>query len=132
MALILTIDDSSTTRMAIRKIVKAEGHDVMEATNGREGLEIVANHTPDCIVLDLIMPEVEGMEVLKVLYERGSKIPVIILTADIQEIVREECLEMGATAFISKPMKVEELINEIRRILDFKKEVSNGPDPRSN
>ena len=122
MALILIVEDSSTMRKAIRKIVKAEGHDTLEAPDGREGLEIAATHAPDCILLDLIMPEVDGLEVLKALRERGSKIPVIVLTADIQEIVRKECLELGATAFINKPLIGSRLLDTIQEVLGFKEE----------
>ena len=132
MALILIVEDSSTMRKAIRKIVKAEGHDTLEAPDGREGLEIAATHAPDCILLDLIMPEVDGLEVLKALRERGSKIPVIVLTADIQEIVRKECLELGATAFINKPLIGNKLLDTIQKALGFKEEVSNEPDTRPN
>ena len=132
MALILIVDDSSTMRKAIRKIVKAEGHDTLEAPDGREGLEIAATHAPDCILLDLIMPEVDGLEVLKALRERGSKIPVVVLTADIQEIVRKECLELGATAFINKPLIGNKLLDTIQKALGFKEEVSNEPDTRPN
>ena len=132
MALILIVDDSLTMRRAIRKIVKAEGHDTLEAPDGREGLEIAATHTPDCILLDLIMPEVDGLEVLKALRERGSKIPVIVLTADIQEIVRKECLELGATAFINKPLIGIKLLDTIQKALGFKEEVSNELDTRPN
>ena len=132
MALILIVDDSSTMRKAIAKVVKAEGYNTLEAADGREGLEIAATHAPDCILLDLIMPEVDGLEVLKALRERGSKIPVVVLTADIQEIVRKECLELGATAFINKPLIGNKLLDTIQKALGFKEEVSNEPDTRPN
>ncbi len=117
MALILIIDDSSITRKAIRKVVKAAGYEAIEAADGKEGLVATAQK-PDCIVLDLIMPVVGGIEVLKALRNRKSKIPVIVLSADIQEIVREECLELGAKAFINKPMIRHDLNDAIKKVLD--------------
>ncbi len=118
MALILIIEDSSSTRKAIRKVVKAAGYDSIEAADGKEGL-IATAQKPDCIVLDLIMPNVGGIEVLKALRNRKSKIPVIVLSADIQEIVREECFELGAKAFMNKPMIRHELHSKIKKVLDL-------------
>ncbi|OEU67750.1 MAG: hypothetical protein BA863_12825 [Desulfovibrio sp. S3730MH75] len=132
MALILVVDDSSTMRKAITKVLKEGGHNTLEGADGRKGLEIAAIHAPDCILLDLIMPEVDGLGVLKTLREQGSKIPVIVLTADIQEIVRKECLELGATAFINKPMIGPELLKTIRKVLGLKEETSNEPYTRSD
>ncbi len=132
MALILIIDDSSTTRNVIRKLVKKDGHETLEAADGQKGLEIVSDNKPDCIVLDLIMPEIDGFGVLKTLRNRDSKIPVIILSADIQEIVRKECLELGASAFINKPLIKRELRKTISKVLGLEKENSNDVDTRSN
>ncbi len=117
MALILIIDDSPSTRKAIRKVVKDAGYDSIEAADGKEGL-IATAQKPDCILLDLIMPEVDGIEVLKALRNQNSEIPVIVLSADIQEIVREECLELGAKAFINKPMLRHDLHDTIKRVLE--------------
>lgn len=128
MALILIIDDSYTARRTIGKTLKNEGYETMEAANGREGLEVAAANKPDCILLDLIMPEVDGFEVLRSLRALGSETPVIVLTADIQKIVREECLDLGATAFINKPPTRNELSNTIRKALDPRERVSNGLD----
>ena len=125
MALILIVDDSKTTRNAVRKVLKHEGHETLEAANGEEGLELAAAHGPDCIVLDLIMPRMDGFEVLKALHKKGSNIPVIVLSADIQEIVREDCLKLGADAFINKPLKGDELLGTIDNVLGLKKETSN-------
>ena len=132
MALILIIDDSSTTRNAIRNLAKADDHETLEAENGQKGLEIIADQNPDCIILDLIMPEMDGFEVLRTLRKQDSKIPVIILSADIQEIVRKECFELGAKAFINKPLIKRELCNTINKVLGLKKENSNDVDTRSN
>jgi len=104
-------------RRGIRRIVETEGHQILEAENGREGLKALATHTPDCILMDLIMPDMGGLEVLKNLSEQGSNIPVIMLTADIQKSSREKCLNLGATAFLTKPVQKDELHEALRKAL---------------
>jgi twitching motility two-component system response regulator PilH len=66
------------------------------------------------------MPEMEGMEGLEVLHDQETGIPVIVLTADIQESTRQQCLALGTAAFINKPLREDELVNTIKRILDDK------------
>ena len=117
MASILIIDDSSFMRRGIRRIVIAEGHQITEADNGREGLNALVTHTPDCILMDLIMPEMGGLEVLKTLQEQGSNIPVIMLTADIQKSSRQKCLNLGAAAFLTKPINEDELRSTLKKTL---------------
>ncbi len=117
MALILIIDDSSFTRKRLANMIKAEGYETLEASDGRQGLEMTAAHSPDCIVIDLIMPEMDGLELLEVLNNQGSKIPRIVVTADIQETVRKECLERGALAVLNKPPKQDELQNTLAKAL---------------
>ena len=121
MARILIIEDSSFTRKAIARMVKAEGYEILEATNGKEGLEKAVSDPPDCITLDLIMPEMDGIEVLKSLGERGLNIPVIVITADIQEDTRDQCLDLGAITILNKPPKEEDLRSAIKEVLQNEK-----------
>lgn len=109
MSLILIIDDSSFQRRMIKKDIAAEGHEIIEAGNGQEGLEMIASHAPECVFLDLLMPEMDGPTVLENLRDQESEIPVIVLTADIQESIKERCLELGAITVINKPLKTDEL-----------------------
>lgn len=104
MAKLLIIDDSLFQRRTIRKILAVGGHDMQEATNGREGLNMLAEFAPDCVILDILMPDMDGLTFLKTLQKRGIKTPVIVLTADIQETTRRECLELGAASIIYKPV----------------------------
>ena len=87
------------------------------AGNGRAGLEQVAARKPDCILTDLLMPELGGLELLETLREQGTAIPVIIITANIQESVRRRCLELGAAAVVNKPVRQEELLSALRKAL---------------
>ena len=117
MSLILIIDDSSFTRKALARMVEGEGHETVGASNGREGLEMAVTRSPDCILVDLIMPEMGGLEVLEALRDQGSKIPRVVVTADIQESVRKECIERGALAVLNKPPKKDELQDTLSNAL---------------
>lgn len=132
MALFLVVDDSAIIRKGVRNILVAEGYETIEAENGNEALKMAEDHTPDCIILDLIMSEMGGIEVLKALSKKKSKIPVIILTADIQDVVREECLELGAVAFLNKPPLNEEILGAINIAIGKKQEAINEHDSRTN
>lgn len=114
MAHILVTDDSTFLRRCTGTILKAAGHTIAEASNGVECLEQLSSGTFDLLFLDLVMPEMDGMAVLNTLKEAHDPIPVVVLTADIQESVRQECLQLGAAAFINKPPKED----EIRAALD--------------
>lgn len=119
MALILVIEDAALSRQMLRKILQPEGHTILEAKNGREGLEMASTHNPDCILLDILMPEMGGREVLKALRLQDSQIPTIVITADIQESTRQECLELGAFAVLHKLIKPNELRQWIEKALEF-------------
>ena len=109
MGQILVVEDSIFQRKKLGILLRAAGHDVIEATNGIECMKILANEMPDCIMLDLVMPEMDGFAVLSALKEQGLAVPVVVLTADIQETTRQRCLDLGARAFVNKPVKAEVL-----------------------
>lgn len=117
MTTILIMDDAAFARRMIRKALQAEGYEMLEAAGGREGLEMVRTHTPDCILSDLLMPDMHGFEFLRALHEQGLKTPVIIISADIQESSRSLAFELGAAGFINKPVKEHELCNAVRKAL---------------
>ncbi len=119
MSLILIIEDAWFTRRTLMKILQKEGYEMIEANNGREGLEIIEERSKDikCIILDMLMPEIDGLGVLKKLQELNLNIPTIVLTADIQESTRKQCLQLGATAFLNKPPKSSELLETITNVI---------------
>ncbi|HBB31413.1 MAG TPA: response regulator [Cyanobacteria bacterium UBA8803] len=120
MALVLITDDAAFSRRMIRKAVQEGGHEVLEAGNGRECLEMVAMHPPDCIISDLLMPEMDGFGLLQALRDKGSKIPVIVLSADIQDSARQQCEDLGAFMMLKKPPKAPEIINALQKALSTK------------
>jgi len=117
MSAILVIEDSAFTRRRVAEILRTDGNQIIEAANGYEGLEKAEKLKPDCIVLDLLMPEMNGFEVLNELKERGLTIPVVVLSADVQNTTQKECRELGAVAFVQKPFGEDELVQAIHGIL---------------
>ena len=112
---ILIIDDSNFGRRRMQQALAAAGHDVVEAADGAAGLTAVANHQPDCIVTDLLMPVVDGQTFLASLRAQGSKVPVIVVSADIQTTTRQKCMALGISAFLNKPQRMDELLACIGR-----------------
>jgi two-component system, chemotaxis family, chemotaxis protein CheY len=130
MARVLLVDDSIYQRIKIRKFLEAAGHEVIEGKDGEEGLNLAESRAPDCMLLDLLMPKVSGMEVLRELHEKQLTLPVIIQTSDIQEQTRQECLALGAVAFLNKPSRDEDVLAAIAQALQSHgKESGNATNP---
>ncbi len=122
MATILIVDDSGFQRAFLTKVLVEGGYDVLEAASGDQALEITAADRPvadrpDCILTDLIMPDMRGAALLDTLRRRGCEIPIVVLTSDIQEVVEEQCLELGAARVLHKPIKPERLTATIAEVL---------------
>ncbi len=122
MAVILMIDDSAYMRGKISNILREDGHKILEADNGLKGLQMASAEMPDCILLDIIMPGMDGLKIMRSLIGQGLKIPMIVVTADIQESTRKQCFELGAAAVINKPPKEEELRDALQKVFNSKKE----------
>lgn len=120
MARILVVDDSLSARWIFVRMLKAGGHEVLEASSGRQAVKKTVSYKPDCMLLDLLMPEMDGFEVLNILKRKGLTIPVIVLSADIQETTRTKCLELGAVDFLNKPPEEAELLDAVKNVLGSK------------
>jgi len=116
-AKVLIIDDSGFQRKWIAKAVEALGHDTVEAADGQQGLELVEREKPDCITVDLNMPNMDGLQFLANMEGRNQSAPVIVVTADIQADTKTQCEELGARAFVNKPFKPDELQNALTACL---------------
>ena len=117
MALILMVEDSSFQRNRIKAILTEGGYEIIEAVNGKIGLEKAESEKPDCILSDLLMPEMGGVELLSSLKEKGIAIPVIILSSDIQDSAKSRCMDLGAKVFLNKPPKKDDLLIAIKGVL---------------
>jgi chemotaxis protein CheC len=117
MARILVIDDSRLACAALRQVLENAGHEVVMANSAVKGLEATAELVPDCITTDILMPGMDGRELLDALRAKGLGVPVIVVTADIQETTRVDCLHRGAYAVVEKPLKGQELLRAIEGAL---------------
>src|SRR5690349_576135 len=113
---ILVVDDEPRMIGFIRMNLELEGHQVIEAHNGLEALEAIRTKLPDLVLLDVMMPELDGYETLRMLREFSS-IPVIMLTAKGEENDRVYGLELGADDYITKPFGPRELSSRIKAVL---------------
>lgn len=119
---ILTVDDSKTIRMIVKKAFKPYNCELFEGENGVEGLAIAAKELPDLIILDITMPVMTGIEMLgKLKAENALKnIPVIMLTAESGKENVMQIVKMGVKDYIVKPFKGEQLIERAKNILKLK------------
>lgn len=106
---LLAIDDDPTNLSVIKFLTRKLGHDINCATTGLEGLALLQDHPYDLILLDLRMPALDGFEVARLARRRGHTLPIIAVTADASEGVRDKALSSGMTAFMTKPIKRQEL-----------------------
>ena len=101
---ILIVDDSSFSRRNMRQHLEALGHDVEEASDGPQALERFYLNPPDLVMLDLVMPGMNGIEVLAKMQGLNPKIPVIVATSDVQKATADEVQQGGARALLNKPV----------------------------
>lgn len=118
MATVLIIDDAAFSRRMLRKYLQVDGYEILEAANGAEGLEMIKSNRPGCVLTDLLMPNVSGLELLERLRQENLKVPVIIISADIQDSSRQQGMELGATGFINKPAKEDEVRQAVKQIFE--------------
>jgi two-component system phosphate regulon response regulator PhoB len=116
---VLVIDDEKDLIELVRYNLDRDGFDVIAASNGRSGLDIATAHKPDLIVLDLMMPGTDGLEVCRQLRAdpRTARTPVIMLTAKAAEADRIVGLELGADDYVTKPFSPRELVARVKAIL---------------
>lgn len=120
---ILVVEDEADFRMMLRTRLEANGYEVSEAEDGAIGLEKARNTGPDLIILDVMLPKMDGYKVARLLKfdERHRNIPIIILTARTQQSDRETGMEVGADAYLTKPYKPEEMLEIVARLLSGQK-----------
>ena len=114
---ILIIEDEFTVGYLIKLNLEAEGYEVILALSGEEGLEKAKANSPDLITLDVLMPEMDGFQVLGILKkdERLNSVPVIMISV-VNEIRKKRGLEMGAADYLLKPIDFDNLLNRIIRL----------------
>jgi len=126
---ILVVDDEPDTLELLEFNLKNSGYDVTTASDGNEALAKARKSAPDLIILDVMLPEVDGLEVCKILRRdpATSKIPVLMLTAKAEEVDRILGLELGARDYVTKPFSPRELVLRVRNLLHEDKSEEEGP-----
>jgi len=114
---ILVIDDEPALRQSFTRILQKSGHDVTTAANGKEGIALVSEHPYDLVYLDIRMPDMNGLEILKVIHEKFSELPVILFTAQPDLNSALEALRYGAKDYLLKPLKPQILIERTELML---------------
>jgi len=127
---ILLIDDDEKIISMLRRGLAFEGYDVSTAANGAEGLSMILNSEPDLVVLDIMMPKVDGFEVCRRLREGGSMVPILMLTAKDEIEHRVKGLDIGADDYLVKPFALEELLARVRALLRRKPGPNEAGEPK--
>src|SRR4249919_1502068 len=110
---ILVVDDEPTLRETLAEALEADGYRVVTAADGREGLIRFRAERPDLILLDLMLPEMSGIEVCRII-RRESGVPIVMLTAKDSELDKVVGLELGADDYVTKPFSLRELSARVR------------------
>ena len=114
--LILVVDDEIRISRMIRMNLEHDGYDVIEANTGQQALDMVRSRMPNLVILDVMMPGLDGFETLSILREI-SQVPVIMLTAKSEEEDRIRGLELGADDYVTKPFSPRELMSRVKAVL---------------
>lgn len=114
---ILVIDDEKHIAEAIRLNLKMLGHDVLVGRNGLEGLNFWKDFAPDLVIVDLMMPEIDGIGVITEIRNRDLKIPILVISAKDQVKEKIRCLSLGVDDYLSKPFNLDEFLLRVDRLL---------------
>ena len=115
--LVLVADDDRAVREALERALQLNGFDVALAADGNEALSATADRTPDALVLDVMMPGYDGLDVTRRLRREGNRVPILLLTARDAVGERVEGLDAGADDYLPKPFALEELLARLRALL---------------
>ena len=124
---ILVVDDEANLREMIRVYLEQEGYRVVEAGNGREALYVARYEKPDLVILDLMMPDMNGYDFVRA-HSKEASTPIIMLTAKVEDQDKIIGLELGADDYVTKPFNVAELSARVRAVLRRVQKVVAGPE----
>jgi two-component system KDP operon response regulator KdpE len=110
---VLVIDDEPPIRKLLRMGLMSQGYEILEASNGKAGLEQLASN-PDLIVLDLGLPDIQGLDLLRTIRSRNESVPIVVLSSRGDEAGKVEALDLGADDYVTKPFGMGELLARMR------------------
>ena len=117
--MVLVVDDDEGVRTLVRANLELEGYAVREAASANEGLAVLEEDPPDLILLDVMMPEVDGWEMLRQIQERfgAGAIPVIVFSGQLEEQAVSQAASRGARGFVGKPFDLQQLVDQAKQIV---------------
>ena len=125
--LMAVIDDDASVRKALARLLRACGYEVKVFASGAEFLESSQAAAPDCLVLDVHMPSISGLDVQAALLKRDIHVPIIFITAYDDNALRERALQQGAVAYLRKPLTEQTLLAAIETAVDPKRKQDHPP-----
>jgi two-component system cell cycle response regulator DivK len=116
---VLYVEDNIDNLVLVRRILKPQGIELLEATSAQQGIALAEQHLPDLILMDLNMPEMDGLTATRLLRQNPAlhHIPIVALTANVMPQVLDEVLAAGCEGYITKPVSVDKLPDQIRHFL---------------
>jgi two-component system, OmpR family, KDP operon response regulator KdpE len=113
---VLVVDDEPPIRKLLRMGLSTQGYDILDAPSGKVALELVAQK-PDLIILDLGLPDIDGLELLRIMRQKNEGIPIVVLSSRGEEAAKVQALDLGADDYVTKPFGMDELLARIRAAL---------------
>jgi two-component system, OmpR family, KDP operon response regulator KdpE len=113
---ILVVDDEPPIRKLLRMGLSTQGYEILEAPNGKASLDLLARN-PDLIILDLGLPDIQGLELLRMIRARNEDVPIVVLSSRGDEVGKVQALDLGADDYITKPFGMDELLARMRAAL---------------
>ena len=113
---VLVVDDEPPIRKLLRMGLSTQGYDILEASNGKTSLELLAQN-PDLVILDLGLPDMQGLELLRMMRARNEAVPIVVLSSRGDEVGKVQALDLGADDYITKPFGMDELLARMRAAL---------------
>ena len=115
-AKVLVIDDEPPIRKLLRMGLTAQGYEILEAPNGKKSLELLVQK-PDLVILDLGLPDIQGLELLRMIRARNESVPIVVLSSRGDEAGKVQALDLGADDYVTKPFGMDELLARMRAAL---------------
>jgi DNA-binding response OmpR family regulator len=124
---VLVVEDDPSIMLGLRINLEAEGYLVLSAEDGEKGLELARSHPPDLVLLDVMLPKMNGFQVLQTLRREGMTMPIIVVSARTAEMDKVTGLELGAEDYVAKPFSLAELLARVRAALRRGPRVAEAP-----
>jgi two-component system KDP operon response regulator KdpE len=124
---VLVVDDEPSLRRLLRMSLTAQGYHVLEASTGQDAIERLARETPEVVLLDLGLPDMDGLEVIRRMRSAGARTPIIVLSSRGDERGKVQALDLGADDYVTKPFGMGELVARIRTALRHRLQQDGAP-----